>query len=197
MAGKPDILLVDDDERLRNVVGKVLAAGGHRVVTASSGQEALETLNQETVALVVSDVRLPDLNGIALLKGIRELRPETEVVIIAGHGSIAKAVEAMRFAADDTIADCASAPAVSSAMTAHNVSALLQPGPAGSVGQDGGGEAARPAQTTGFAHRAKQSFQTPTVQEASASRSPSFSGTAAANKIFDDEKHLRQICFDY
>ena len=181
MARKPDILLVDDDERLRNVVGKVLAAGGHRVVTASSGQEALETLNQETVALVVSDVRLPDLNGIALLKGIRELRPETEVVMITGHGSIEKAVEAMRLA-DDTIADFASAPTVPSAMTAHNVSALLQPGPAGSVGQDGSGEAARPAQTSGFAHRGKQPFQTAIVQEASASRRPLFSGTGAAKQ---------------
>ena len=59
MASQPDILLVDDDERLRNAAGKVLAAGGHRVVMACSGREALERLNQETVALVVSDLRLP------------------------------------------------------------------------------------------------------------------------------------------
>ena len=103
MASQPDILLVDDDERLRNAAGKVLAAGGHRVVMASSGREALERLNQETVALVVSDLRLPDLNGIALLKWVRELRPETEVVMITGHGSIEKAVEAMRLGAYDFI----------------------------------------------------------------------------------------------
>ncbi len=103
MASKPDILLVDDDERLRSAAGKVLAAGGHRVAMASSGREALEKLNQETVALVVSDLRLPDLNGIALLKWIRELRPETEVVMITGHGSVEQAVEAMRLGAYDFI----------------------------------------------------------------------------------------------
>ncbi len=103
MPVKPDILLVDDDERLRNAAGKVLAAGGHRVVLASSGREALERLNQEGIALVVSDLRLPDLDGITLLKWIRELRPETEVVMITGHGSIEKAVEAMRSGAYDFI----------------------------------------------------------------------------------------------
>ena len=103
MAGAPNILLVDDDERLLNAAGKVLAGGSHRVAMAGSGREALDRLRQQNVALVVSDLRLPDLDGLALLKQIRELRPETEVVMITGHGSIEKAVEAMRLGAYDFI----------------------------------------------------------------------------------------------
>jgi two-component system, NtrC family, response regulator HydG len=103
MAARPHILLVDDDERLRTAAGKVLAAGGYRVLSAASGGEALEILQQQAVALVISDLRLPDLDGIALLKQARELLPETEVVMITGHGSVEKAVEAMRLGAYDFI----------------------------------------------------------------------------------------------
>ena len=97
------ILLVDDDERLRTAAGKVLAAEGYRVVSAASGREALEKLKEVAVALVVSDLRLPDLDGIELLKRSRKLRPEVEVVMITGHASIEKAVEAMRLGAYDFI----------------------------------------------------------------------------------------------
>ncbi len=103
MSNSSLILLVDDDERLRTAAGKVLAAGGYRVVSAASGREALEKLKEIAVALVVSDLRLPDLDGIELLKRSRELRPEVEVVMITGHASIEKAVEAMRLGAYDFI----------------------------------------------------------------------------------------------
>ncbi len=101
MAARTHILLVDDDERLRNAASKVLAAKGYLVLTAASGREALEVLKQEAVALVVSDLCLPDLDGIALLKQVREFLPEAEVVMITGYGSIEKAVEAMQLGAYD------------------------------------------------------------------------------------------------
>ena len=103
MPSRPNILLVDDDERLRTAVSKVLTGEGHRVVCAASGGEALDLLKTQRVALVVSDLRLPDLDGIALLKGAREAQPEVEVVVITGHGSVEKAVEAMRLGAYDFI----------------------------------------------------------------------------------------------
>ncbi len=103
MSDRPKILLVDDDERLRNAAGKVLVAGGYRVAGAGSGREALELLREPGVALVIGDLRLPDLDGIVLLKQVREVRPEVEVVMITGHGSVEKAVEAMRFGAYDFI----------------------------------------------------------------------------------------------
>jgi DNA-binding NtrC family response regulator len=101
MAARAHVLLVDDDERLRNAAGKVLTTEGYSVVSAASGREALEVLKGEAVALVVSDLRLPDLDGIALLKQVRELVPEAEVVMITGYGSIEKAVEAMQLGAYD------------------------------------------------------------------------------------------------
>jgi len=103
MTSPSQILLVDDDERLRIAASKVLAAEGYHVVGAASGQEALEVLKQKAVVLVVSDLRLPDLDGIALLKQARQLLPEAEVVMITGHGSVEKAVEAMRLGAYDFI----------------------------------------------------------------------------------------------
>ncbi|MHB8520017.1 MAG: sigma-54-dependent transcriptional regulator [Limisphaerales bacterium] len=103
MAGNPNILLVDDEERLRTAAGKVLKGAGYRVVSAASGEEALDLLNQHAVALVISDLRLPGLDGIALLKQIRELWPAVEVVMITGHGSVEQAVQAMKLGAYDFI----------------------------------------------------------------------------------------------
>ena len=103
MTSPSHILLVDDDERLRVAAAKVLAAQGYRVLVAASGREALDVLRQQAVVLLISDLRLPDLDGIALLKQARELLPDTEVVMITGHGSIEKAVEAMRHGAYDFI----------------------------------------------------------------------------------------------
>ena len=97
MTSATHILLVDDDRRLRIAAGKVLTAEGYEVIVAASGAEALEQLRQPDIALVISDLRLPDLDGIALLKKTRELLPEAEIVMIIAFGSIEQAMpEAMR-----------------------------------------------------------------------------------------------------
>lgn len=103
MATKTNLLLVDDDKRLGTAAGKVLADEGYNVRIVTSGREALDVLEQQEIALVVSDLRLPDVDGITLLKKVRELSPEAEVVMITGHGSIELAVEAMRLGAYDFI----------------------------------------------------------------------------------------------
>ena len=102
-SSRPNILLVDDDERLRSAVNKVLTAEGHRVICAGSGREAMRLMESRSVALVISDLLLPDLDGIALLKAARERQPEVEVVMVTGHGSVEKAVQAMRLGAYDFI----------------------------------------------------------------------------------------------
>ena len=76
MASKSSILFVDDDERLGTAAGKVLTSQGYRVSVATSGREALTVLKQQGAALVVSDLCLPDVDGIVLLKQIREFNPE-------------------------------------------------------------------------------------------------------------------------
>jgi DNA-binding NtrC family response regulator len=103
MATRETILLVDDDERLRIAAGKVLTSEGYRVAMAGSGQEALDRLSEPSLALVIADLRLPDLDGLALLKRAREQRPQVEVLMITGQGTIEKAVEAMKLGAYDFI----------------------------------------------------------------------------------------------
>jgi DNA-binding NtrC family response regulator len=103
MATRANILLVDDDERLRNVAGKVLTAEGYRVFTAGSGREALDLVQGESIALLIADLFLPDIDGLTLLKRVHELCPNVEVLMITGHGSVEKAVEAMKLGAYDFI----------------------------------------------------------------------------------------------
>jgi two-component system response regulator HydG len=99
----PNILLVDDDERLCGAMAKVLRGEGHSVICAGSASQALELLREQNLSLVISDLLLPGLDGIELLKAARQARPEVEVLLITGHGSVAKAVEAMRVGAYDFI----------------------------------------------------------------------------------------------
>jgi two-component system, NtrC family, response regulator HydG len=101
-AGKK-VLLVDDDGHLCRAAAKILADDGCDVTGAASGREAIESLKAKQFALIIMDLRLPDYDGIALLKQARELQPETEVVMVTGHGSVEKAVEAMRLGAYDFI----------------------------------------------------------------------------------------------
>lgn len=103
MTVENNILLVDDDERLRRAAGKILTSEGFRVADAASGQEALEWLRKKTFQVVILDLRLPDSDGTVLLKNARELQPEAEVVMLTGHASVEKAVEAMRLGAYDFI----------------------------------------------------------------------------------------------
>lgn len=103
MTTELDILIVDDDERLRAAATKVLAAKGYAVDGVAGAQEAMELLKQRNAVLALCDLRLSGWDGIVLLQKIRELRPETEVVMITGHGSVEKAVQAMRLGAYDFI----------------------------------------------------------------------------------------------
>jgi len=103
VTSRPNILLVDDDERMRTAAGKVLAGEGYRVTSVGSGCEALDYLRGAAVALLIADLRLPDLDGIALLQQARQQWPELEVVMITGHGTVEKAVEAIKLGAYDFI----------------------------------------------------------------------------------------------
>lgn len=101
MAEASQLLLVDDDQRLRTAAGKVLGREGYQVELAASGEAALHALRGTAFDLLISDLRLPDLDGIELLRRAREMRPDLEVVVITGHGSVEKAVQAMKLGAYD------------------------------------------------------------------------------------------------
>jgi DNA-binding NtrC family response regulator len=96
MEGKPRVLIVDDEERFRTTMGRLLAARGLDVAAAGSAREALEQLQQAAFDVVVLDVRMPQMSGIEALAEIKRIRPEIEVIILTGHASVDAAVEIMR-----------------------------------------------------------------------------------------------------
>jgi DNA-binding NtrC family response regulator len=98
-----DILLIEDESAMRLAVGEALRAEGHHVATASDGEEAVARLEERVFDLVVSDVRLPRVDGFTLLRRIKQTAPTTHVILITAYGSIEDAVAAMRESAVDYI----------------------------------------------------------------------------------------------
>jgi two-component system response regulator HydG len=103
MPRRAEILLVDDEEALCTAAEKILVKEGYRVRTVNTAQEGLAKFEVEGADLLITDLMLPDLDGISLLKRAKELRPTIEVIVITGHGTVEKAVEAMRLGAYDFI----------------------------------------------------------------------------------------------
>ena len=98
-----NILLVDDDHSLRNMLSFVLGKEGYHVDEAVSGREALKRLKGRKYDLVISDIRMPDLNGIELLKKIKTHEQELPVIMITAYAATHDAIEAMKLGAEDYI----------------------------------------------------------------------------------------------
>ena len=97
------ILVVDDDESLRRVTQLQLEEAGYRVLTTSNGAEAMSVVEEETPALVITDLKMPGLLGLDLLNKIRQSHPQTTVLMITAFGTVQTAVEAMKAGAYDYI----------------------------------------------------------------------------------------------
>ena len=97
------VLVVDDDAAMRDMVVSILEDQGIRATAAASVDEALKRLGECEVDVVLTDIRMPGRDGIELLGEIRELRPETPVVLMTAFGSIDSAVEAMQAGAFDYV----------------------------------------------------------------------------------------------
>ena len=95
------ILVVDDDELMRSFLTTVLREEEHRVAEAKNGKDALAALSGAQFDLVVTDLRMPDLSGLELMRQGKEMRPDARWVIITAFGSIGNAVEAMKAGASD------------------------------------------------------------------------------------------------
>jgi two-component system response regulator PilR (NtrC family) len=97
-------LLVADDERsMRELLELVFKREGHQVTVASSGREALEAMQKASFDLIITDVKMPDLGGIELLRAAREQSPETLVIMMTAFATINSAREAFKLGADDFI----------------------------------------------------------------------------------------------
>ncbi len=95
-AGGHRLLVVDDDESLRHSLSRVLEQNGYEVLAAASAQEARGILSEREVAVVLLDLVLPDTEDLELLRDIKNMQPDAEVLVVTAFGSIEGAVEAMR-----------------------------------------------------------------------------------------------------
>ncbi|HTS17769.1 MAG TPA: sigma-54 dependent transcriptional regulator [Verrucomicrobiae bacterium] len=103
MPQRAEILLVDDEEALCTAAEKILAKEGYRVTSVNTATDGLASFERNGADLLITDLMLPDLEGIHVLKRAKEMRPTVEVIVITGHGTVEKAVEAMRLGAYDFI----------------------------------------------------------------------------------------------
>ncbi|MBI5397784.1 MAG: sigma-54-dependent Fis family transcriptional regulator [Verrucomicrobia bacterium] len=103
MDTKARILIVDDEVELRRAAEKILAREGYRVATCATAGDGLAHFEREGADLLITDLMLPDQDGIAVLRRAKELRPDIEAIVITAHGSVETAVEAMRLGAYDFI----------------------------------------------------------------------------------------------
>ena len=95
------VLLIDDDESLRRVVEYNLQEEGYRVLMAPDGTSGLQTFQANPVDLVLTDVRMPEMNGLDLLARVKAIQPDLPVIMLTAHGTINSAVEAMKLGAFD------------------------------------------------------------------------------------------------
>src|ERR1700744_4515769 len=97
------LLIIDDEERLRSLLARILQLEGYEVLVASTGKEGLKKLQQEAVPVVISDVKLPDINGIELTSQIKATWPATEIIVLTAFGTINDGVKAIKSGAFDYI----------------------------------------------------------------------------------------------
>ena len=97
------VLIVEDHDRLREQLGQFYEQEGFKVTTAACGEEGIEKLSQEKFAIIVSDVKMPGIDGFQLARHVREKYPDTDVILITAFGNIKQAVEAMKLGASDYI----------------------------------------------------------------------------------------------
>jgi DNA-binding NtrC family response regulator len=100
---KGRLLIIDDEERLRNLLARILQLEGYDVTTAVNGKEGMRKLQQESFHVVLSDVKLPDSNGIELTEKIKTNWPATEVIVLTAFGTINDGVKAIKSGAFDYI----------------------------------------------------------------------------------------------
>jgi len=97
------VLVVDDEQGMREFLTVLLEKQGHRVTAAADGERALQLVAEQPPDLVISDLRMPNVDGIGLLAGIRKQHPELPVILITAYASSDSAIQAMRLGADDYI----------------------------------------------------------------------------------------------
>ena len=103
MKNSVSVLVVDDEEMMRNLLDKILAREGYRVRTAEDGMAGLEALHQEPCDLVITDMKMPRMNGFELLKAIKSEFTNIGVIIMTAYGDTYAVKDALLLGADEYI----------------------------------------------------------------------------------------------
>jgi len=88
--------VIDDDEAMRDSLAFLLDTAGHRVRASASAKAFLKTIPDPALGCIVTDIRMPDMTGLDLVKTLRTMGHDYPVIVITGHGDVALAVEAMK-----------------------------------------------------------------------------------------------------
>src|SRR5438093_11519731 len=95
------VLVVDDEQSLRKILAATLQREGYEVQVASDGEEALGALDRDGADVVVTDLVMPKMDGLSLLRNVVSSHPDVPVIVVTAHGLIDSAVEAMKDGAHD------------------------------------------------------------------------------------------------
>jgi DNA-binding NtrC family response regulator len=98
-----NLLIVDDEQGMRQLLSLVFGRAGHQVRAAESGRAALAALREDPADLIVSDVKMPDMSGIELLRAVRDFLPDVAVIMMTAFATVETAREAFKLGADDFI----------------------------------------------------------------------------------------------
>jgi len=101
MGNAPRITVIDDEPLMRITVQDALTAEGYKVTAAETGEKGLTLLREKQADILITDLKLPDVDGIQILKEVKTVSPETQVIMITAYGSIDSAVTAMKEGASD------------------------------------------------------------------------------------------------
>lgn len=103
MSNSESILIIDDEPNLRHLYSKLLSLEGYDIENASTGNEGLKILELKHFSLVITDIKLPDINGLLIIKKVKDSYPDTEVIAITAYGNIQDGVSAIKSGAFDYI----------------------------------------------------------------------------------------------
>jgi len=128
---RASILIVDDEEGVRSFLADALAGAGHAVAQAEDGERALALIASRAFHVVLTDLRMPGMDGMALLRELRREHPETEIIVLTAHGSIENAVQAIKEGAFDYLQKPVGSPTelrlvVSRALERHRLNAMRE-----------------------------------------------------------------------
>jgi DNA-binding NtrC family response regulator len=101
---KLDVLVAEDDSLVRMTMREALEGAGHSVEAVADGQEAMSRANERAFDVLISDVRMPKVNGLTLFRHVKECSPATAVILVTAHGSVSDAVDSLKSGLDDYVA---------------------------------------------------------------------------------------------